>query len=599
MKNKNKDNISYINLIRGLWKHTKSKRKMQLVFVSFLMIFGALLETITLASLLPFLSALTNPSRFFEELKFTSYFSSINSLTTGQFLLVITLCFSLIVILSSIIRIFNIWYSGIYSANIGSDLSIACFKSTIYQNYDVHLNQSTSKLLNIITKEVGSTTKIIEVFLNLLTAFLILLSLTISLFILSWKIAIFGGLVLFCSYFLIVYFSKKKLLKNSKKASLASSIQIKLIQESLGSIKEIILNRAYEEFVNIYEKNDRPLRKIIAQNQFLTIFPRYGMEGLSLTLIAFISFSIVVGKENGYEVLPLLGAISLGALRLLPNFQLIYASWATIQANKTPVMNVMNCLSQDLNHEYSDFNNLEINFKKEIIFKNLFFKYNKNSKKSNLENINLTIKKGDKIGIIGSTGSGKSTFIDILMGLLKPTSGHLLIDGIDINKKNNFFDLISWRSSIAHVPQNIFLVDAPIDENIAFVSSQKKINMAKVYEVAKKAQIFELLKSENTSKSSIGERGLRISGGQVQRIAIARALYQDKKVLVLDEATSSLDSKTENLIMKSLLNLEEDLTLIMIAHRLSSLKGCNKVIEFKEGTIHRIYNEDEWKLRNQ
>ena len=599
MKNSIQDDISYINLVRVLWRHVKAKRKIQLVFVFFLMILGAVLETITLASLLPFLSALTNPSKFFEESEFISYLPNLKSLNSGQALLVLTLFFSLVVILSSFIRIFNIWYSGIYSANIGSDLSIKCFRSTIYQNYDVHLKQNTSKFINIITKEVGNTTKIIQVFLNLLTAFLLLLGISISLFVLSWKISIFGGLTLFFSYLLIVYFSKNKLLRISKEASLANSIQIKLIQESLGSIKEIILNRGYEEFINIYEKTDRPLRKITAQSQFLTLFPRYGMEGLSLTIIAFISFSVVVGRENANDILPLLGAISLGALRLLPNFQLIYASWAIIQANKVPVKNVINCLNQDLNKNDLNLKNLEINFKKEITFRNMFFKYNKNSKYSNLENINLTINKGDKIGIIGSTGSGKSTFIDILMGLLKPTSGQLLIDGVDINNKNNIYHLISWRSSIAHVPQNIFLMDAPVDRNIAFVSSQDKINKAKINNVAKKAQIYELVKAEKKYKSSIGERGLRISGGQLQRIAIARALYQEKKVLVLDEATSALDNKTENIIMRDLLNLQDDLTLVMIAHRLSSLKGCNKVIEFKEGKIHRIFNEQEWKLRNK
>ena len=270
--------------------------------------------------------------------------------------------------------------------------------------------------------------------------------------------------------------------------------------------------------------------------------------------------------------------------KLLPAIQNIYASWASIQTKSPSLRKIIDLIEQEIEFDIKDMKIPKINFKNSIILKNIDFKYKNNI--NVLKDINLIIKKGEVIGIKGVTGSGKTTLINIIMGLLKPTGGYFYIDDLDIYSSKSNYHLYSWRKKIALVPQDIYLTDSSFIENIAFGVPINKVDIDLVKECAQIALIDDVIKSSiNGYRTLIGEKGIRLSGGQRQRIAIARALYKNAELLVLDEATSALDMGTEKLIVKSINSFKRNITTIMIAHRLSTLESCDRIITIQGGEI--------------
>ena len=314
-------------------------------------------------------------------------------------------------------------------------------------------------------------------------------------------------------------------------------------------------------------------------------------------MIASIAYLIVSSDNYSGQIIPVLGVIALGLQKLLPMSQIIYSSWAIIRGSKESLLSVLKLLDQQTNFYKNYRSSTSLCFKDKIVFDKVSFKYN-DKNKFVLRNLSFSISKGDIIGLIGKTGSGKSTLIDLLMSLLTPTKGSIYIDNEPLNEEINFQRILEWRSTIAHVPQNVFLSDGSISENIAFGVAKNEINIKKVVNSAERAQINDFIFSlPNKYETRVGERGTRLSGGQVQRIAIARALYKDASLLILDEATSALDSLTEEEVIKSIYNLNKEVTIIIIAHRNSTLRNCNKVIELNEGSLLNEFNNKEFKKK--
>ena len=366
--------------------------------------------------------------------------------------------------------------------------------------------------------------------------------------------------------------------------------RVKLIQEGLGGIRDVILNSSYLIYGKAFQKVDEPLRNAQHMSSFLAQVPRHGIETLALIVFSVVAYSYVtLGNENGV-VIPILAATALGVQRIMPALQTAYHSWTFWISGKETLIDVLNLLE---NEEFSDIissnNPLSLQFNKLIAIKNVNFSYLK-SEPPVIQSLSMEVKKGDRIGIIGGTGCGKSTFIDILIGLLEPDSGTINVDNTKLNRSN----LGSWRKKISHVPQNIFLVDGTVKENIAFGVTSSEIDDSRVCWAAKIAQLTSMIEQLPMKyNNSVGEQGSSLSGGQRQRIGIARALYKGGSVLVLDEATSALDGKTETLVMDAIARLGKSITVIIIAHRLTTLKFCNKVFEIENGKILRYgdYNK--------
>jgi ATP-binding cassette subfamily B protein len=356
---------------------------------------------------------------------------------------------------------------------------------------------------------------------------------------------------------------------------------VKALQEGLGAIRDVLLDGTQKVYCNIYRTAILQLQRAGGENTFINQAPRYVMEALGMTLIAV--FVLVMSYRIGGVVaaLPMLSILALGAQRLLPLMQQLYSNWSFVIGSKAALIDVMDLLDQPLPSQSSLPEPEPLQMYHSIRFENVRFKYSSNSPWV-LNGIDLKISKGARVGIIGSTGSGKSTALDLLMGLLEPTSGKIVVDDFPINQANQR----AWQRTVAHVPQSIFLSDASVAENIAFGVPSNEIDIARVRKVAQQARIADFIESRIEGYSSVvGERGVRLSGGQRQRIGIARALYKRATVLIFDEATSALDHETEQDVIDAIDSLDNDLTIIMVAHRHTTLKKCDMIIKIQNGVL--------------
>lgn len=373
---------------------------------------------------------------------------------------------------------------------------------------------------------------------------------------------------------------------NSEVLARESTNVIKAVQEGLGGIRDILIDGSQLTYWRVYQSSNLPLRVVQASIAFIGSCPRFIIEAIGMLAIAFVALYFAQSEEkNLLSIFPFLGLLALGAQRLLPIFQQIYASLISISAGQDMLRAVLSLLDQPLPIP-SNKSDQKIEFSEFVRLENVSFRYHSDSSEI-LKNINLMIKKGDRIGFIGKTGSGKSTLLDILMALLEPTSGLIEVDGIKISLKN----IRGWQTNIAHVPQSIYLADLSVLQNIAFGIENDQIDLDRVKSCAKYAQLDELIESwPNKYQTHVGERGVQLSGGQRQRIGIARALYKQANIIIFDEATSALDSETEESIINAIESLDRGLTIIMVAHRLSSLRNCCKIIELENGKIKSIIN---------
>jgi ABC-type multidrug transport system fused ATPase/permease subunit len=392
---------------------------------------------------------------------------------------------------------------------------------------------------------------------------------------------VFGGFGLI--YIIIIRLTRKQLIINSKFVARESTQVIKSLQEGLGGIRDVLIDGSQETYCQIYRDADFSLRRAQGSSLFISASPRYGIEAFGMLLISVLAYFLAQQVDGIVWAIPILGAMALGAQRLLPVLQQAYGSWTQITSGQASLKETLKLLDQPL-PENANQRSAQLPFNQSITLSQLSFRYEPQLP-CILNQINLTITKGSRVGFIGATGSGKSTLLDIVMGLLQPTDGLLEVDGRAITSANQR----AWQSHIAHVPQSIFLADSTIEENIAFGLPRDQINSSRVKWAAQQAQISETIESWPMQyQTFVGERGVRLSGGQRQRIGIARALYKKADVIIFDEATSALDSETEQAVMQAIESLSQDLTLLIIAHRLTTLKTCTKLVELGNGNIRRV-----------
>ena len=573
--------------ILRFWKYISKKRKIQLISSVFITIISGFSELITITAALPFLAVISSPQTI-SNYKITIFISKLLNLPLNEELYSpIILFFSFAVILSTIFRLLNIWISLKLATLIGNDLNIKSFSNVISQDYKYHINTNSSKIITANTNYINSTVAAIIQALNLFSNLILSILLSIGIIIINPKLSLISILMLSIIYFIIGKKFNKRLSNYSKRVALASNSKVKLTQEVLGSIRSVLLESNEQIYINQSDYFDKIIRVNQAKILFISEFPRYVIEAIVLISISLISLIVLTNEiNNTNSILVLLGGFTIGLQRLLPNIQRVYSSWANLQGFNAAMRNILELL--ELKAKKKTSIKKELIFNKSIKLDSIYFAYKKGNE-NNISNFNLEIFKGQKIGIIGETGSGKSTIADLIMGLLKPSHGKIYVDGKDIHDNAHPERINRWMSSISHVPQNIFLIDGSFKENIAFGLKNNLVPLKKVKEAAKKAQIHEFIEStENGYSTFIGERGIKLSGGQIQRIGIARALYRKSKILIFDEATSALDNKTEFSLMKCINEISKDITIISIAHRHSTLKDFDKIIKIKKGAIDSV-----------
>jgi len=574
----NKDKDMKVAL-KELWGFLSKRRKKQFWLVLILMISASLSEIISLGAVLPFLGVLAAPELIYQHSLMQPTIQILELTEPSQLILPLTIFFLISVIIAGIIRLTLLYAITRLSYATGADLSINIYRRTLYQDYSVNVSRNSSEVISgIINKTNIIINGILTPFLTLINSIILIIAIMAALLIININVALstFIGFGLF--YWLIIRYTKKRLNDNSQIIAMQSTQMIKSLQEGLGGIRDVIIDSTQEFYCQLYRKADLPLRRASGDNVFIGASPRYVLEVIGMIFIAGLAY-IMSQQEGGMATaFPVLGALAIGAQKLLPALQKAYGSISSIRGVKSSFEDVLNLLMQPLPEYINQPLPKPILFEQDIKLTNFSFRYTDDTPWV-FKNINLTLKKGNRIGFIGVTGSGKSTLLDIIMGLLPQTEGQIQIDNKLINDDNRR----SWMAHIAHVPQNIFLSDSTVEENIAFGVPKEQINHQKVKKAAQQAQIAELIEGwEDDYQTFVGERGIRLSGGQRQRIGIARAFYKQADVLIFDEATSALDDATERSVMSAIEGLPGDLTILIIAHRLTTLKDCDQVVRISD-----------------
>ena len=576
---------SISTLLKRLWQHISTRRRRQFGLLLVLMLFASFAEILSIGAVLPFLGVLTAPERIFELPAAQSVIQALRLTEPKQLLLPLAVAFSVAALIAGAMRLLLLWASTRLSFATGADLSIGIYRRTLYQPYAVHCARNSSEVIDGISgKANGVIYNIIVPTLTLISSSIMLIVILIALLSVQPVIALvaFGGFGLI--YVVIIRLTRKQLLADSKCVARETTQVIKSLQEGLGGIRDVLIDGSQAPYCEIYRNADLPLRRAQGNSLFISASPRYGMEALGMILIAMLAYSLAKQVDGIAKAIPILGALALGAQRLLPVLQQAYGAWTQMNSGQVSLKDTLELLDQPLpDYAYQPISE-KLPFHHNITLKQLDFRYSEHSPYV-LNQLNLNIAKGSRVGFIGTTGSGKSTLLDIIMGLLQPTNGTLEIDGQRITPANHR----AWQLHIAHVPQAIFLADSTIKENIAFGVPKDKIDHLRVKQAAQQAQIADSIESwPKQYQTFVGERGVRLSGGQRQRIGIARALYKQANVIIFDEATSALDNETEQAVMQAIENLSQDLTLLIIAHRLTTLRNCNQIIELGDGGIKRI-----------
>ncbi len=570
-------------MLYKLWRHFSIKRKKQFIVILFLMITASFAELLSLGAILPFLGVLANPDKaisYFENLPFGLHDFLIHK-DTSWLVVFITTIFIVCAVFSGLVR-FLCQYALIrFSHSIGADFSAQIVRLTLYQPYIIHCSKNSSEFLNMVTVRVNEAVYAVLVpTLTLFSSIFLAIAILTGLFVIQPYVAL-GSLLGFGSiYILISIFSQRKLSEYGKVMHTESNRLFKVLQETSGGIKDIIINGTQSNFLDYYLQVDIPLRRSRSSAQFISAAPKYGLEVAGMILIALIALYLSDRSQGMYGAIPVIGAMALGAQKLLPIMQTCFFSWSQIQTFGNSLPHVIRMLDQPNNESLIDISGGCIQFSKEIRFERVSFKYF-DQQPYVLNDGSLLIAKGSRVGVVGSSGSGKSTLADLLMGLLTPNKGSIYIDDEELNKQN----LRSFQNLIAHVPQDIFLADASIAENIAFGIPYEKINFDLVREAALSAHLIEVESWPDGYRTSVGERGVLLSGGQRQRIGIARALYKKAEIIIFDEATSALDTVTESIVIEAINSLPKDITLVLIAHRLSTLEKCSKILEVIDGRV--------------
>lgn len=564
----------------------------KIIILFFGILVHGLVEITSIASILPFMSIVIDPSIIDTNFFLSNIYNFFNFNSYNDFLIILGSTVFLLLLFSNAYAALIFWWITRFVQFQSYRLSKKIFSNYLSQSYVFFLNRNSSELSkNVLTEVNRIIIGVIYPMLLAIARIVIVLFIAILLLYTNPKLSTIISLILIITYGIVYYIVREHLWSIGELSSKATFEKYKFINEAFLGIKDIKLQGSESEFIKKYSKPAKEFANYSASGSIISQLPRYAIESLAFGGLILIVIFLILTNEDFMRVIPLVALYALAGYRIMPGLQQIYHSFAQIRYN-TPALDL---LLKDLKKDLSLINKSkkELNFlpkiKSSIKLKSVSFRY-PNTDDLILENFNAKIKTNSLTAFVGKTGSGKTTLIDIFLGLLPVNKGEIFLDEIKLEAKN----LNSWQKKLGYVPQNIFLTDDTIANNIAFAVSEEKIDHQKIIKAAKLAELDDYISNlPEKYNTYVGERGIRISGGQMQRIGIARALYNNPEILVFDEATSALDNVTEKNIMDSIKKLSKDKTIIIIAHRLSTIKNCDQIYLLNKGKISEqgSYNE--------
>ena len=561
------------------------KERIHSIYLLLLIISMALIDMIGIASVMPFIALITNPEIIISNkiINFAYQKSIIFGVEDEQSFLIFTGFFVFfLLIISIIVKALAAYFQSRYIKYCEYSLSKRLIKKYIYQPYSWFLNQNSSEIGKTILSETSNVIgKGLGPAIALTTNAIVTITLVIMLLYVDTKLTLIVAISVSLLYMIFYLLIRKLLSKVAKKNFEDNGLKFKALLEAFSASKEVKVGGLEQIFINRFSKPAKSMAYNATLVDILTQLPRFALEAISFGGMILVIIFYMLATDNITSVLPIIALYAFAGYRLMPAIQKIFTNITSLRVSGPAI-----------NHLYNDMKNLNFRkdenpkedffFNESIKLKNIFYTYPKSSR-TTLKNINLTIPAYTSVGIVGETGSGKTTTIDLILGLLEAQKGTLEVDGKIVNNKNRR----AWQSSIGYVPQQIYLSDSTVSENIAFGINVDEISQESVERAAKIANLHEFIINELPSQyqTSIGERGVRLSGGQRQRVGIARALYRKPKLLIFDEATSALDNITERSVMEAIYNKDYKITKILIAHRLSTVKRCDKIFLFDKGEL--------------
>lgn len=564
--------------IRALWHSFDTRRRRESMIVLGLTCVGAIAEFVTVGAIVPFLALVAGSAGRGSRL--TELADPILQwIVPGDPLLAAALLFAGVITFASVIRLLLLASNLRLVFALGSDLGTKVYSRIIHQPYAWQVGRNSSEFMAAMNKVIEVTHGIVLPIFQVVGSAILALFLLAALIFVDPTVAISTMVGFGLIYTTVMLVSRRRTRRNSQIVATATSGRMKAIQEGVGGIRDILIDHTQPYYVERFRRVDTQARDAMSALVFLSQSPRFIIEPLGMIMIAALAVFMSYGPGGAVAALPVLGALAIGAQRLVPTLQIIYHSLTSINGTQQSLFDVLEYLqlpALDDNRPQPE----PLPFERAITLDKVGFAYQAGNPV--LHNVDITIPRGSRVGFIGTTGSGKSTVIDLVMGLLEPTSGQIRIDDMALTHETQR----AWQGQIAHVPQAIYLADATLAENIAFGVEPDRIDHNRVRAAAARAQLAAHINAlPEGYETRVGERGVRLSGGQRQRIGIARALYKGASVLVLDEATSALDEATEASVVAEIGALSNDITILIIAHRLSTIAYCDKVYRLEAGRI--------------
>ena len=575
-------------MFKSLFSILSRSERLIVSFLIFLMFLAGLLEAISIAILVPFISFLVNPKIVFENKYFLEHFSSFHGYSFIDIVFLLLLLIFFIFLLKTLFLVFFHFLKNCFVYKVSENISIKLFSLHFVRTYANQLNEKSSNLISNCVQTIDLfVDAVLLASIEIFAEILIILFLGSLLFYFNFNVAAIVFVFCFILFFLYQHFTKKNLKTWGEIKQRSQSQLINQIQESHQGYKDILVHLKENFFINSFSETLKTKNKINIAYQTVLDMPKYILELISvLTFVVIVYFILKFNSTIEYSI-PILGLYTAVSFKMLPALNRIIVSAQKIRASSY----LVNIIKNQLKDFYAKKNTIDefissdmvlpINFKKNIKLKNISFKF-PNTKKFILKNINLTIQKGEAIGIMGDSGEGKSTLVNIISGFFYPTSGKMLIDNKSIQS-----NIRGWRKLLGFMPQNPYLFNNTILQNISLFSTT--VDRVKVKNILKISRLDSFVTlSKKKLNSIVGERGSKISGGQAQRVALARTLYKDPSVLVFDEATSSLDETNEKKILQAIKFLKGKKTIIIISHKRKTLSFCDKIYKIKDKKINRV-----------
>jgi ATP-binding cassette, subfamily B, bacterial PglK len=587
--------------MRELYSLLTKPQRRRLIRLQVLIIIMAFAEITSVIAIGPFMAVVGDMGRLEGEGWLATAYAMSGVESPERFLTLMGIAVLTILVLAALFSMYTTWRLSLYGAHVGAELSSRLYLYYLHQPWLFHAGGSSSRLINRVSQEVQRVTiKIINPFMQFNSKVVMVTCMSLTILIYNPVVAV-SGVVIFATTYLLLYKTVRRfLIANGRRISQAQTKRFKLMTEGFGGIKDLLLLRRQDTYTHQFDKASHRVARGQGVTQGLSDAPRYAIELVAFGSVIFLVLYLLnVHQGNLGAILPALSIYALAGFKMLPAYQKIYSAISNIRGN----MAAYEAIRGDLIASCSQEANATGDSRPEatpmvptssIQLEDVLFQY-PGKEEAALNGLTLTIPARGKVGLVGESGSGKSTAVDLLLGLILPQQGRVLVDGVPLNEQN----LANWQAGVGFVPQHIFLADASILENVAFGLPRDRIDVERVKEALCMAQLDTVVDAlPEGLETQVGERGVQLSGGQRQRIGIARALYHNAHVLVLDEATSALDGITEKRVMKDIEQVAGDKTLVMIAHRLSTVRGCDIIYVLDEGRVVDSGTYDELAERN-